>query len=130
MFKSTQFSTVIRVADGAVIPRDEGNRDYREVLAWLAQGNSLLPADAPAPVVHDVVSMRQARLALLGAGLLSTVDASIASMAGPAGDAARIEWEYATEVRRDSALVEGMGAVLNLTKQDIDALFETAAAIL
>lgn len=25
--------------DGAVIPHDEANRDYREYLAWIAEGN-------------------------------------------------------------------------------------------
>lgn len=35
---------VIRVSDGAFIPEDEGNRDYREYLDWCAQGGEALPS--------------------------------------------------------------------------------------
>lgn len=76
-----------------------------------------------------VITMRQARLALLGAGLLPGVDAAIAAMTGAEGDAARIEWEYAQEVRRDSPLMGGMVAALGLTSAQVDALFETAAGL-
>lgn len=36
--------TVQRMADGAFIPFDGGNRDYQEYLAWLAKGNEPDPA--------------------------------------------------------------------------------------
>lgn len=76
-----------------------------------------------------VISMRQARLALLGAGLLAGVDAAIAAMPGAEGDAARIEWEYAQEVRRDSPLLAGMMAALGLTSEQVDGLFVAAAGL-
>ena len=79
--------------------------------------------------VPQAVTMRQARLALLAAGKLTTANAAIAAMPGTDGDAARIEWEYAHEVRRDSPLVAGMGAVLGLTSEQLDGLFIAAAAI-
>jgi hypothetical protein len=28
-----------RISDGATIPFDEGNRDYRDYLEWIAAGN-------------------------------------------------------------------------------------------
>ncbi len=84
------------------------------------------PVVVPAP---RTVTMRQARLALLGAGLLPTVDAAVAAMPGAAGEAARIEWEYSVEVQRDKALVQGLSASLGLTEAQLDGLFTAAAAL-
>ena len=36
---------VIRVADNAFIPFDPDNTDYIAYLAWVAEGNTPLPAD-------------------------------------------------------------------------------------
>ena len=95
-----------------------------------------LPYVTPPPVVDtplrnapNSVTMRQARLALLGAGLLASVDAAIDSLPSPQKEAARIEWEYATEVQRSSGLVPMMGAALGLDDATLDALFIGAAAL-
>jgi hypothetical protein len=89
-----------------------------------------LPAYVPPPSdVPQAVSMRQARLALLGAGLLAQVNTAVANMPGSEGEAARIEWEYAQEVRRDSALVASMSAALNLSDAQLDELFGAAHSL-
>lgn len=83
----------------------------------------------PPAVVPDAVTMRQARLALLNAGLLTQVNDAIEGMTGAEGAAARIEWEYATSVQRDSPLVADLSASLALTAGQLDALFVAAAAL-
>jgi len=87
--------------------------------------------DAKPPVapVPEVVTMRQARLALLGAGLLHQVNGAIAAMPGDEGDAARIEWEYAQEVRRDSPLVAALSAAFGWTGAQLDDLFTEGAKL-
>ena len=81
------------------------------------------------PVVPDSVTMRQARLALLGAGKLADVDAAINSMSEPTRSAARIEWEYSGEVQRHNGFVAALGPALGLTEAQIDALFIAAAKL-
>jgi hypothetical protein len=50
-YQLTTSTSIIRLSDGAFIPPDPGNTDYREYLDWLAAGNTPEPAPAPpAPV--------------------------------------------------------------------------------
>ncbi len=81
------------------------------------------------PDFGQAVTMRQARLALLHAGKLDAVNAAIAAIPGPAGDAARIEWDYSNEVLRTQPLVVQLGAVLGMDDAALDALFLVAAAL-
>ena len=85
--------------------------------------------DATQPTVPQEVSMRQARLALLGRGVLGQVDAAIDSLPSPDSEAARIEWDYSSVVARNSPLVTMMGAALGLEAAALDELFITAARL-
>ena len=96
---------------------------------WRGDRWEVIEAQPPAAVVPSAVTMRQTRLALLGAGLLAQVNAAIAAMPGAEGEAARIEWEYAQEVRRDSPLVAGLSAALGLTDEALDDLYQVAAGL-
>ena len=96
---------------------------------WRGDHWEIVPGEVPSDPVPEVVTMRQARLALLGAGLLAQVNAAVANMPGTEGDAARIEWEYAQEVRRDSALVQSLIPALGMNDAGLDALFTAAAAL-
>jgi hypothetical protein len=89
-------------------------------------------APPPAPVVVPVpseITMRQARLALLGAGKLAAVAAAIAAMPEPTKSAATIEWEYSNTVQRHNGFVEQLGPAIGLTETQIDDLFIAAAAL-
>lgn len=88
-----------------------------------------LPVDPPVVRIPASVSMRQARLALLGAGVLSQVDAAINAMPEPQKTAAKITWEYSAEVQRHNGLVSQMAPALGLTEAQIDALFIAAAQL-
>ena len=75
------------------------------------------------------VTMRQARLALLQAGLLDKVTAAIANMPSPKKEAAQIEWEYSNSLKRSQPLTVELGAVLGLDTDALDALFLKASKI-
>ena len=77
-----------------------------------------------------VVTMRQARRALLDAGLLDQVDAAIAAIADATERRqAEIDWEYATTIERLWPWVQTLGAALGLSAEALDALFELAATL-
>lgn len=84
----------------------------------------------PEPVaVPRIVTMRQARLALLGAGKLAAVNAAINALPSPTKEAAQIEWEYSQEVNRQNGLVSQLAPLLGMTEADLDALFVAGAAL-
>jgi len=70
MYQLTSHDIILRLADGACIPQAPGNRDYREYLEWLAEGNTPLPAPEPPPPGPDYLAFWDALMA-------STVYASI-----------------------------------------------------
>lgn len=128
MYRLTETDIIVRIADGVSIPPDAGNTDYQAYLAWLDAGNAAEPYVAPV-LVPQAITMRQARLALLASGQLAAVGAAITALPNPQREAAQIEWEYATEVRRDNALLQALAPGLGLDAAALDGLFLTAAAL-
>lgn len=96
---------------------------------WTYDGTTwAAPAPIPTPVPTSA-SMRQARLALLQAGKLADVTTAINALPSPQKEAAQIEWEYATEVSRDSALMQQLATAIGLDDAALDALFTQAVTL-
>lgn len=76
--------------------------------------------------VPQVISRRQAKQALLQAGLLDVAEAAIAASADRA---AQIDWADAQEFRREWATLISMQNALGLTDEQIDDLFRLAATL-
>jgi hypothetical protein len=54
MYKLTDTTTIIRLADKAHIPNDPANTDYANYLKWVADGNTATAADAiPDPTYQE-----------------------------------------------------------------------------
>jgi hypothetical protein len=71
------------------------------------------------------VTMRQARLALLGANLLDSTNLAVMN----AGQEAQITWEYASSIHRDDPLLVELTTVLGMTSDQMDQLFITASTL-
>ncbi len=111
------------------IPFDPANSDYAAYLDWVDRGNTPASPVEVEPPVPRIVTMRQARLALLAAGKLPGVAAAISSLDSPHREAAQIEWEYAATVDRDAQLMALVAAALQLDDAALDELFSSAAGL-
>lgn len=101
-----------------------------QIIAPGAGGIPELKTPAQGPVLAPaIVTMRQARLALLGSGLLASVEDAINALPEPQKSAARIEWDYSSEVHRNKPFVATLAAALGLTDAQLDGLFIQAAQL-
>jgi len=97
--------------------------DYEDMIADIE--SKIVPYVPPPPQVPQVISMRQARLALLGAGLLDDVEAAVAQ----APRAVQIEYEYSSELHKDWPTLVMLAAALGMTDEQVDQLFITASQL-
>lgn len=105
-----------------LVSRELIDRDLRP--AWK---NTFAPI--PEQSSPQEVTMRQAKIALSRAARLTQANAAIEAMSGQQGEEARIEWQYATVLRRDHPLVLGIGQALGMDDATIDTLFKEAAKV-
>jgi len=78
VFKNDVYGNIIRTADGAFVPADEGNRHYRQYLAWLAEGNT-----PQQPAADEVLArVRADKLAELDAAFRSHLTSGLDSCLG------------------------------------------------
>lgn len=100
----------VTLEDGTVVTKAEQEAKYL--------------ADKAKALVPQSVSMRQARIQLLRAGLLDEVNQAVASNQEWA-----ITWEFATEVRRDDPMIAAVQEGLGMTDDQIDSLFIEASKL-
>jgi hypothetical protein len=102
-YKLNPFGGVQRLSDGAFVPEDERNSDWRAYQAWIAEGNTPEPADheppgtTPEPTVQRLtVITRLAEMRLL-AEFCAELDASAREV--------REVWYATTAFTKDDPLI-------------------------
>lgn len=116
---------VIEAGDGFTIPGKMIIAALNAQIGDVWTGSEFITPPAPPEPVPESVTPRQARLMLLQAGLLDTVETAIAN--GPRAD--QITWEFAVDVKRDYPMIANLAAVLNLSSAQIDEMFRQAAKL-
>lgn len=112
------------VVEGALIVEVEALPDDYAPGRYTYDGGFVrVPDPVPLLPVPELVSMRKARRALLAAGLLDDVETAIAA----ASREVQIDWEFATEVRRDYPILREIQSAQGLTDAQVDDLFRLAA---
>lgn len=116
----TNSQSVIRDEDGACIPFDEGNTDYRAYLAWVAEGNEPNPYVAPPAPVPQQAPMWAVRTVLHNHELFDQAQTFITSSGNLA---LQNVWEYGNFADRNSTAIAALAEQLSLTSEQVDALF-------
>jgi hypothetical protein len=111
------------VVDGVVTLKDDPDTILADNLAQ--QEADLLESQRLQSVPLSI-TMRQARLALLAGGLLTTVSEAISS---GTDESLKIEWEYATQCKRDWESLTAMATTLGMTERELDDLFVLGATL-
>ena len=61
-YQLTSGDSILRLSDNAYIPQAPGNRDYADFLAWVAAGNTPLPAPPPPPPAPNYIAFWESLL--------------------------------------------------------------------
>lgn len=124
---------LVPFADGVFMPCYQADVTQPE---WCSKTGELVsvsdtqvtvtPTYASEPdVAPPIVSMRQARLALLAIEKLDDVAAAVSA----SDRQTQITWEFATEVHRDHPFIAALAAAVGLSEADIDNLFRAASKL-
>ena len=115
---------LIKESDGviAIIPADEANTDYTEYLAWETAGG--VAEQIQEQKVYSI-TMRQAKRELEKRGLLTSIEATIATMPIQA----IIDWEEANELCSNNPYFIQIANSLNYSEEAITDFFQVASTI-
>lgn len=72
-------NAVLRLADGAGIPKDPDNIDWQAYQAWLDDGNTPLPATVVAPVTPPPSPLKVLADLLVSKNLVTQADLTLAA---------------------------------------------------
>lgn len=118
-----------------VIPANQDNRHYRLMLSEVVAGTAEIVPYTQVVTVPSVVSMRQARLALLQAGLLTAVETALVNLPETTPEealfkeAAKIEWEYSQTVERNNTVFQALVSSIGMSTAQTDSLFTLADSL-
>jgi hypothetical protein len=136
----TQIKRWAVITDGVVTNLTESAEEFARAQGWIPagkatfgdlwDGNTFSKPPAPAPIVPTAVSARQAKRALLEAGLLDDVQLAIDSITDDLERRrVQIDWVESTEFRRDWPALAMLAAAMQLDEGTLDALFIEAATL-
>lgn len=115
---------------------DITDAEHASLIKGQEQGKVIAPGQDGRPILTDpltpkvhAVSRRQAKLALLEAGLLDHVDTAIDALSGDEKKRAQIDWSDATMFERTSPVLVALAPALGLDDAALDDLFAHAATL-
>ena len=110
----------IEIAPGVRV--SQGDAEYKSKIAEFVAARFDIEQAIEAASVPQAVTPRQIRLALIASGIaLASIEAALAG-----NEAAKVEWDFALEIRRDHALLNAFAGSLGLTSGQVDNLFRLA----
>lgn len=125
------------ITDGVVSNLVDATAEFAASHGWIPAGKARMgdvwdgkTFKTPPPPVPAVVSARQAKRALLEAGLLDDVQQAIDNIPEPLEQRrVQIDWDESTEFRRDWPTLAALAAAMQLDRGTLDALFIKAATL-
>ena len=129
------------VVNSIIVADDANPADFGAILGpegagigWAFDGGTWTPPEQPSvdpcPAALAPLTARQLRLGLLNIGIKpADVTAAISALPEDQRDVAEIEWDYASEYRRDHPLIAALGASFGLTAEQIDDAWRDAMAL-
>lgn len=122
---------MIRRADGACVPVDPLNRDYVDLMARVAAGDTIAAYVPPPPPPPEapVLQPYQFFAMLEISGKKAVLDAFIDALPAPQNIVARAKLDRSLAFHRDNDLVLAAQQALGLTDAEIDALWTQAASL-